>query len=138
MMICLGLLMTFLPFSIFMGLGKVLEVQNDDVRLLIIYVLAALVLTYLGTLGSCALIQNHNCKKINLKHINANAGIALAFQSVALSIAYFIPSSRALVTNLFPTDTDPIILTSIGYAYWSFWAGVFGIAIGGTLSGVCS
>lgn len=130
--------MGVLPFGVFMGLGNVLAASIDDVRLLVIYITSALILSYVTALGAFALIQNHNCKKVNMKQVASNAGIALGFQSVALFLAYMIPGTRGLVTKLLPPDTDVVITTSIGYSYWSLWASLFGVAVGGTLSGICS
>lgn len=130
--------MGILPFGVFMGLGKVLEVANDDTRLFVCYILTALILSYVLALGAFALVQNHNCGKVNIKQVASNAGISLGFQSVALFLAWLVPSLRGLVTNLLPPDTDEVLTKSIGYSYWSLWAALFGIAIGGTLSGVCS
>jgi hypothetical protein len=138
MMICVALLMGILPFGVFMGLGKAMEVSVDDPKLLVSYVLLALILSYGIAFGAFALIQHNNCGKLNIKQVASNAGISLGFQAVTLPLVWFIPSIRNLVTNLLPPDTEPVIMTSIGYSYWSLWAALFGMAIGGTLSGVCS
>jgi flagellar basal body-associated protein FliL len=132
------MLMGILPFGVFMGLGKALEAPNDDIRLFVTYILVVLILSYITALGAFALVQNHNCRKVNIKQVASNAGIAFGFQGVALLLTSLIPSLRDLVTNLLPPETDVVIKTSIGYSYWSFWAALFGIAVGGTLSGVCS
>lgn len=137
MMITVALFMAVLPFGVFMGLSHALSVEATDVRLLVTYLLAALILGYLLSFGAFALIQNQNCKKVNLKQAASNAGIALGFQTVVLGLTYFIPFLREIVTNLLPTDTDIAIKDSIGYSYFSTWAALFGVAIGGTLSGVC-
>lgn len=137
MMICVGLLLAILPFGVFMGLSQALQIASSDTRLIVVYILAALILSYLTSFGAFALIQNQNCKKINLKQAASNAGIALGFQSVLLALVYFVPFFSQIVTNLFPPETDLAIKTSLGYSYYSFWAGLFGVAIGGTLSGVC-
>jgi len=138
MMICVALLMGILPFGVFMGLGKALEASVDDTRLLVSYILLALILSYGIAFGAFALIQNNNCGKVNIKQVASNAGISLGIQAVTLPLIWFVPSLRSLVTNLLPPDTDTVIMTSIGYSYWSLWAALFGMAIGGTLSGVCS
>lgn len=130
--------MGILPFGVFMGLGKALEASVDDPRLLISYILAALILSYVFALGAFALIQHNNCGKVNIKQVASNAGLSLAFQAVILPLIWLVPSLRGIVTNLLPPETEPVILTSIGYSYWSLWGALFGIAVGGTLSGVCS
>jgi hypothetical protein len=138
MMISVGLFMAILPFGVFLGLGNVLATTSDDPRLLVTYILAALILSYLLALGAFALIQNHNCGKVNMKQAASNAGISLGIQSLTLLLVWLVPSLRGVVTNLLPPDSDKIQMVSVGYSYWSMWAALFGIAIGGTLSGVCS
>jgi hypothetical protein len=138
MMIALAMLMAMLPFGIFMGLGSMVGASADDPRLLVTFFLLALVVSYLTSFGSFALIQSNNCSKIqNWKQIANNAGMALGFQAVFLFLAWLIPSLRGIVSNLMPPDLDPAILDSVGYAYFSFWASLFGTAIGGSLSGIC-
>lgn len=138
MMIAMAMLMAMLPFGIFMGLGSVVGAAADDPRLLITFFLLALIVSYLSSFGSFALIQNANCSKIkNWKQIASNAGLALGFQGVFLLLAWLIPGLRGIVGNLMPPDLDPAIIDSVGYAYFSFWASLFGTAIGGTLSGIC-
>lgn len=130
--------MAVLPFGVFIGLGMLFDISSSDIRMLSIYILAALVISYLTALGTFTLLQRQNCGSIkNMKQIASNAGIATAFQGVILALCYFIPGLRQLVTNLFPLDLDPTFQDSLGYGYFSFWAALFGTAIGGTLSGVC-
>jgi hypothetical protein len=137
MMICLSLLMAILPFGIFMGLTQALQVPSDDYRILTTYILAALIISYLSSFGAFALIQNQNCKKGNLKQSASNAGISMAFQAIILTLVWVFPYLRNIVSDLLPVETDIAIKTSLGYSYFSFWAALFGTAIGGTLSGVC-
>lgn len=137
-MIVVSMLMALLPFGVFLGLGSLLDVGSSDVRLLTVFFLAALIISYLTSLGTFTLIQRQNCGSIkNMKQVASNAGIALAIQAGVLALCYFIPGLRNLVTNLFPLDLDPLIQDSLGYGYYSFWAALFGTAVGGTLSGVC-
>jgi hypothetical protein len=137
-MIVVSLLMAVLPFAIFLGLGSLLGIDSSDSRILSVFILAALVISYLSALGTFTLIQYQNCGSIkNMKQNASNAGIALGIQAGALTLCYFIPGLRHLVTNLFPLDLDPNIQDALGYSYYSFWAALFGTAIGGTLSGVC-
>ena len=138
-MIGVSVLMAFLPFSIFLGLGTLLGVDSSDIRLLSVYFLGALVVSYLIALGTFTLIQRQNCGGVkNMKQVASNAGIALGIQAGALALCFLFPGLRSLVTNLFPLDLDPRILDSLGYGYYSFWASLFGTALGGTLSGVCA
>lgn len=139
MMIAMAILMAILPFGIFMGLGSILGTNASDPRLLVTFILLALVVSYLTSFGSFILVQRANCGKIkNLKQIATNAGLALGIQALFLILAWLIPGLRGIVSNLMPPDLDPNILDSVGYSYFSFWASLFGTAVGGTLSGICT
>lgn len=139
MMIVIGFLMAVLPFGIFLGLGTLLGIPANDSRILITYVLLSVVLAYLTALGAFALIQRSSCGSIkNMKQIASNAGLSLAIQGITTVLVMFIPGLRGIVTNLFPPDMDVTLSTPIGYSYYGFWAALFGTAVGGTLSGVCS
>jgi hypothetical protein len=138
MMAALGMIMAILPFGIFMGLGTAIGATASDPRLLVVFFLAALVITYLLSLGAFSIIQSSSCGKVkNMKQVAINASIALAIQAGTLLIAWFFPSLRGVVSGLFPPDLDPAIRESVAYSYFSFWAALFGTAVGGTLSGVC-
>ena len=138
-MIGVSMLMAVLPFGVFLGLGTLLDVASSDIRLLTVYFLSALVVSYLISLGTFALIQRQNCGSVkNMKQVASNAGIALGIQAGALALCFLFPGLRSLVTNLFPLDLDIRIQDSLGYGYYSFWAALFGTAVGGTLSGVCN
>lgn len=131
--------MAILPFGVFMGLGSILGTNASDPRLLVTFILLALVVSYLTSFGSFILVQRANCGKIkNLKQIATNAGLALGIQALFLILAWLIPGLRGIVSNLMPPDLDPNILDSVGYSYFSFWASLFGTAVGGTLSGICT
>ena len=138
-MIALGLLMAVLPFGVFMGLSTLLGRSSGDNAVLLTYFLAAIVIGYFAAFGAFALIQRSNCGSVkNLKQVATNAGLSTAVQAGTLGLAWIFPSLRGLVTGLFPPDSDPIMLDSIGYSYFAFWASLFGTAIGGTLSGICN
>ena len=139
MMVAIGLFLALLPFGVFMGLGSVLGAEPSDPRLLATYLLAALLFAYMTAFGAFALIQRSNCGTIkNWKQVASNAGLSLAIQAVTLFLAWLLPGLRGIVSNLLPPDTDRTILDSIGYSYFAFWSSLFGTAIGGTLSGICS
>jgi hypothetical protein len=137
MMVVVALFMAILPLGVFMGLAQALEVASTDTRLLVSYILVALIFSYVLSLGAFALIQQQNCKKVNIKQAASNAGISLGIQSVVLLLVHFLPFLRNIVSDLLPAETDLAIKDSIGYSYFSAWAALFGVAIGGTLSGVC-
>ena len=138
MMIVIALLMSMLPFGIFMGLASLIGAPAGDTRILVTYILAALILSYLTALGAFALIQRSNCGSVkNMQQVAQNAGLSFGIQGVTLFLTWMFPSIRSIVSGLLPPDLDPAILDSVGYSYFSFWASLFGTAIGGTLSGIC-
>lgn len=139
MMVVVGLLMALLPFGVFLGLGTVLGINSADPRLLITYFLLAAVCMYLASFGAFSLIQYNNCKKNpNLKQAATNASIALGIQAFTLLLTWFFPYLRGIVTGLFPPDMSVELADSLSYGYYSFWAALFGTAVGGTLSGICA
>jgi len=139
MMIAMAMLMAMLPFGIFMGLGSMLGMNASNPQLLVTFILLALVVSYITSFASFLLVQRANCGQVkNWKQINNNAGLALGIQALFLLLAWLIPGLRGIVSNLMPPDLDPNIIDSVGYSYFSFWASLFGTAIGGTLSGICT
>jgi hypothetical protein len=139
MMIVIGFLMAVWPFAIFMGLTTLLGLPTDDTRILVTFILLVCVLAYGTALGAFALIQRNSCGEVkNMRQVASNAAMSLAIQAISVVTVTFIPGLRRIVTNLFPPDMSPAISNAIGYSYYGFWASVFGTAIGGTLSGVCS
>lgn len=139
MMIAMAMLMAMLPFGVFMGLGSILGTNASDPRLFVTFILLALVVSYLTSFGSFVLVQRANCGQVkNWKQIANNAGLALGIQALFLLLVWLIPGLRGIVSNLMPPDLDINILDSVGYSYFSFWASLFGTAIGGTLSGICT
>jgi hypothetical protein len=139
MMAAIGLLMAILPFGVFLGLGSMLGADSTDPRLLAVYIIGALIVSYLTSFGSFVLIQRNNCGEVkNVKQAASNAGLAVGIQAVTLVLVWLIPGMRSLATSLLPPDLDVAILDSVGYSYYSFWAAMFGTAIGGTLSGICT
>ena len=138
MMVVVALIMAVLPFGVVMGLGTAVGVPSTDIRLLVVYILGALVISYLLSLAAFSVIQKTGCGQVkNMKQVAINSSISLAIQGVTLALAVFLPSLRGIVSGLLPPDLDPAILDSLAYSYYSFWAALFGTAIGGTLSGVC-
>lgn len=132
-----GLLMFALPFMVFLGIGTLLGIDSADSRLFGTYVLAALVLSFASGMGVFALIQNQNCGKVEMRQVASNAALAFAIQVVAIGLAWLFPSLRTIVTNLLPTDLTPAVPTAIAYGFYSFWAAMYGITIGGAFSAVC-
>ena len=67
-----------------------------------------------------------------------NALISLGFQAGMLTLTAVVPWFRNIVMDLMPPDLDESIRDAVGYSYYSFWAMMFGVAVGGTLSGSCA
>lgn len=138
-MITAGLLIGLLPFGFFMGIRTLTDIPSSDWRLLMAYIITSLILTYIISLGCFALIQRYNCGKLkNLQQINSNSWISVAIQAGIFAVIYLVPWFRNVIINLFPPDIDPAIRDSIAYSYYGFWSMLFGIAIGGSLSGSCA
>ncbi len=138
MMIASALFMGVLPFGIFMGLGTAANIASSDARLLVTFFLAAGVVAFLINMGANAAVQRGNCGSIkNMNQIVNNSAISFGIQSGTLLLVWFVPYLRNIVTGLFPPDTDPAILDSVGYSYFSAWAALYGTAISSSLSGVC-
>jgi len=139
MMIASAMMMGVLPFGIFMGLGTATGIASTDPRIIVTFFLAAGVLAFLINLGANAAVQRGNCGSVkNTSQILNNAAIAFGIQIVVLILVYLVPSLRGIVSGLLPPDTDPLILDSVGYSYWSAWAALFGTAISSSLSGLCT
>lgn len=138
MMVALAVFQACIPFGVFMGIGSLMNLTSEDSRLFTTFILAALVVSFLGSMGAFALIQHQNCGKVkNLQQISNNAGIAFGIQAVTLGIAWMFPVLRTMITDVFPSDIDVSVKDALGYGYYSVWASLFGTAIGGTLSGIC-
>jgi hypothetical protein len=138
LMVAIGIFLAILPFGVFIGLTQLLSANADDGRLLVVLFLAAAVIMFGTSLGSFALIQKNNCGSVkNMTQVATNAGIATAIQTFVLFLAWLITPLRNIIMNLFPTELDASVRNALGYSYYGFWGGLFGIAIGGTFSAVC-
>jgi hypothetical protein len=49
-----------------------------------------------------------------------------------------VPWFRNVVMKLIPPDVDLKVRVAVGLAYYSFWAALFGVAVGGSLSAGCA
>ena len=138
MMAAVAILMGMLPFAVFMGLATMMDISLSDWRVLVCYIFAAVVIVYALSLGAFALIQKNNCGKVNIEQVAQNAGISSAFQAGMLLLVTFIPWFRNVVMKLMPPDVDLKVRVAVGLAYYSFWAALFGVAVGGSLSAGCA
>lgn len=139
LMVLNGILMAALPFGVYMGGSRVLGLQDPaSSSLLLILFITTLVVSYLISLGSMAVIQHNSCGKVkNMKQIAGNAGLATVIIILILAFAVYIPGLKGIVTGLFSPTMDPLIAISVGYAYFLFWGSVYGIVVGGYLSANC-
>lgn len=139
MMISTALLMAMIPFAMFMGLGTLVGLSSSDWRIWFGYILLVLVSSYGMSMGAFVLIQRSNCGEIrNMKQISLNALFSMLFQVGMFLIVGLIPWFRNVIKDLMPPNLDANIKDSVGYSYYSFWAMLFGVALGGTMSGSCA
>jgi hypothetical protein len=139
MMIATALLMAMVPFAMFMGVGTLVGLPSTDWRIWISYIALVLVLCYGMSMGAFVLIQKNNCGEIrNLKQISLNAMFSTLFQIGMFLITGLIPWFRNVVKDLMPPNLDESMKDAVGYSYYSFWAMMFGVALGGTMSGICA
>lgn len=138
LMLGVGLIMAVLPFAVFMGLASVLGIPESDSRMLVTYMALALGLSYALSVGAFSIIQKSNCGEINnFKQIATSAFYTLGFNVLLLGLAIGFPWVAGIVGNLLPPDVGADTRQSVVFAYYSLWATVFGIALGGATSGSC-
>jgi hypothetical protein len=138
-MVCASLLMAVLPFGVFMGIGSMVGLPSTDIRMLLAYAVILLIFAYGISLLSFTLIQKSSCGEVkNFKQVSLNSLISLGFHLGLLLLVLFVPWFRNIVGNLFSPEIDQTLRDSVGFGYYSFWATMFGVALGGTLSGSCA
>lgn len=133
-----GLLMAVLPFGVFMGLGSVLGIPAGDSRIMMSYIALALFISYTLSLGSSAIVQKSNCGEVtDIKKVALTSLFTTGFHVLLLGLAVGFPWFWNVVGSLLPPDTPLELSSAVVMAYYSFWATLFGIAIGGSMSGAC-
>ena len=139
-MISFSAVMAMIPFGVFLALGSLLDLaKGDDSSLIVVLILATAVVGFIGSFGCFAMIQKQNCGSVkNMKQVVSNAGMSCAIQTVTAGLVWLLPFLQNIVTSIFPPDLDPLMASAVGYGYWGFWSAIYGIAIGGTLSGICN
>lgn len=139
LMLTCGFILGFIPLICFMIANIVLGIQGISASFLLITLLIVVVLTFGLTAAAFTYLQYNSCKKVkNVKQIFANAGIAAGLQLVTLLFVYFT-GLISVPINMLPLwlSTQFGVKEGIGYGYYSFFAGMFGMVIGGTLSAIC-
>ena len=138
-MIAVGMLMFLFPFFVYVTLGPLLNASENDPRMLGTLLVGGAILFYGISVGVFTLVQRYNCGSVqSMKRITDNAGTSTLIYSVLMVLATFIPWLRSVVTNILPPEVGANISQSLGYGYYSFWGSLFGIAVGGSLSGICN
>jgi hypothetical protein len=134
-----GLIMSVLPFLIFMGLGTLFGIDSVNFTLLVSLFIVCIIASFLVSFTSFVVVQKNQCGKVqNFGNIAKFAGISTAIHTGALLLATFIPFLRNSVLNLMPPDTDPRVVGSTVYGYYSFWGILFGLALGGNMTSICA
>jgi hypothetical protein len=90
-------------------------------------------------MGAFVLIQRSNCGEIkNMKQIALNSLFSMLFQVGMFVILGLLSWFRNVIRNILPPELDENMKDAIMYSYYSFWAMMFGVALGGTMSGSCA
>jgi len=138
-MFACGILLGWIPFLCFTIANIAFGIQGISTNLLIATLLITVVLTFLLCAASFTYLQYNSCKKVkNTKQIFANAGLAAGLQFIILLFVH-ITGFTSIPINMLPlwTPTNYGIKEGVGYGYYSFFASMFGMVLGGTLSAVC-
>ena len=134
-----GMFLAMIPFAVFMGLATQFGIDDPASPYLLVAMYAIVIcIAYLSSLGGFSLIQSQSCGKVkNMKQIAGNAGISTLIITIALTIAAFVPALRNVISGLFPPTIDRKVAEAIGYAYFLFWGGLYGISAGGYMAAYC-
>lgn len=138
-----SLIMAALPFGVFLGLGSMLGIEGGgggaDARLKFALFVVALLVSFGISFGAFALLQKSNCGEVkNWKQVSLNSLLSMGFQAGMMILIALIPWFRTVVGDLLPPDVDAVVKDAVGYSYYSLWAMLFGMAIGGTMSSSCA
>ena len=136
LMFACGILMMAMPVVCFM-IANIVMGQGITPFVLIMTFLIILLLTFLLSAGSFAYMQYDACKKVkNTTQIFTNAGIAVAIQLVSL-LFVGITGWTSIPKQMLPETVPYLVREGLGYGYYTFFATMYGIVLGGTLSSIC-
>ena len=139
LMLACGILIGLTPTLCFTIANIALGIQGLPLNILLLTLLITTILAFLLSAASFTYLQYNSCKKVkNVKQIFANAGMAAGLQLVVLLFVHFT-GFTSIPMNMLPIwiPTQVGIKEGLGYGYYSFFASMFGIVMGGTLSSVC-
>ena len=136
LMFACGILLLSIPILSFIIANMYLG-QGITGNVLLATFIITIVLTFLLSAASFTYLQYDSCKKVkNVNQIFTNAGIAAGIQFVTLPLVHFL-GWTSIPKNMLPLWIPEITREGLGYGYFSFFASMFGIVIGGTLSAIC-
>ncbi len=138
LMLIAGVLLASLPWLVFMGFGTLFGIAVVDYRLLLTFAVLALVVTFAVSFVVFIVVQKNNCGQVkDYGKISKYAGISTGIQAGVLTLVSFIQWFKSIVLSIVPPDLDDRMRESIAYSYYSFWAILFGLALGGNMSAIC-
>jgi hypothetical protein len=133
-----GLLMAVIPSLVFMGIATLFGIQEVAFNLKMTFFLLSITFAFLISFSGFLAIQKVRCGEIkNYGSIAKYAGISSAIQAGVNILITLVPWFKSIILSIVAPDTDPLVKESIGYGYYSFWAMLFGLAIGGNMSAIC-
>jgi len=133
-----GILMLSVPFLCFTIASQYLQLPNiTSWEVIIPMYLIVLVATFGLSIGSFAFLQYNNCKKVKGSQIATNAGIATGIQAGFMTLITIFPGLLRMVENIIPVSIPYTFKQGLMYGYYTFFASLFGTAVGGTFSTIC-
>jgi hypothetical protein len=134
-----GIILGGVPIVCFLLVNLIYGIQAITPNLIVIMCCITIVLTFLVAAAIFTGLQYSSCNKVqNVNQIFANAGIAAAIQFVTLLFVHLTGFTN-IPKNMLPLwlSSQPAAREGLSYGYFSFFASMFGIVIGGTLSSIC-
>ncbi len=138
LMFIAGVFMASLPWLVFMGFSTMFGIATIDYRLMLTFAILALILAFVLSFIVFMVLQKKNCGEVkDYGKISKYAGISTGIQATVLSVISFVQWFKNIVFGVMPPDLDDKIRESAVYSYYSFWAMLFGIALGGNMTSIC-
>ncbi len=138
LMLIAGIVMASLPWLVFMGISTMIGINTVDYRLLLTFGIMSLIISFVLTFIVFMVQQKKNCGRVkDYGKISTYAGISTGIQAGVLTVVTFIQWFKNIVYGVMSPDLDEKIRESAVYSYYSFWAILFGIALGGNMTAIC-